>query len=196
MKRTAPAAERNKQPILEVLCETLPASGTVVEVASGTGQHAAFFARELSHLVWQPTDRDETALASIQAWVEDAGLPNLRSPIRLDVLEQPWPIAKCAAILCTNMIHISPWRATLALLAGAAEHLASGAPLVLYGPYVIDGETADSNIAFSQRLQAEDPEWGVRELRAVERAARQVGLDLDRIVPRPANNHVIVFRAP
>jgi hypothetical protein len=194
VKRTAPAAERNKQPILDVLREVMPRSGLVLEIASGTGQHAAFFARHLPELEWQPTDQDPGALASIRAWTEEAALPNLRSPLRLDVTE-PWPVAEVAAILCTNMIHISPWSATLALLAGAARLLDSGAPLVLYGPYVIDGVTAESNRAFSARLVGEDPAWGVRELRDVEREADRVGLALDRVVAMPANNHVVVFRA-
>lgn len=194
-KRIAPAAERNKQPILDVLEEVLPTSGLVLEIASGTGQHAAFFASQMPHVTWQPSDRDEMALASIHAHVADAGLTNLRVPIRLDVMERPWPVRDLAAILCINMIHISPWASTLALLGGAAETLSNTAPLVMYGPYLIDGETAPTNIAFSERLQSEDPTWGVRELRDIEREARNVGLVLEQVIPRPANNHVLVFRA-
>jgi SAM-dependent methyltransferase len=195
VKRTAPAAERNKQPLLDVLTNVLPTSGIVLEIASGTGQHAAFFASRLPHVVWQPSDRDDMALASIQAHVQDAALDNLRAPIRLDVGERPWPVGELAAILCVNMIHIAPWDTTLALVAGAAETLSSGGPLVLYGPYVIDGETAPSNIAFSERLNSEDPAWGVRELRDIEREAANVGLVLAELIPMPANNHVVVFRA-
>ena len=196
MKRHAPAAERNKLPILEVLEAELPKRGTVLEIASGSGQHAAFFAEHLPHLTWQPTDRDPDALASISAYVSDVALPNLEHPIALDVLASPWPVERAAAVVCINMIHIAPWRACLALLAGARALLAQGAPLVLYGPYVIDGDFgADSNVAFDQRLRGENPEWGVRELRHVEREANAVGLDLASVVARPANNHVVVFRA-
>lgn len=194
MKRTAPSAERNQQHILEVLIEVLPPSGTVLEIASGTGQHSAFFASRLPNLTWQPSDRDDMALDSIRAHVADAQLDNLRAPLRLDVNE-PWPVAALAAILCINMIHISPWSSTLALLRGASERLTNGGRLVLYGPYVIDGETAPSNVAFSERLQNEDPSWGVRELRDMEREAQKSGLVLERVVPLPANNHVVVFQA-
>jgi hypothetical protein len=195
VKRTAPAAERNKQYILDVLADVLPASGTVLEIASGTGQHSRFFASRLPHLSWQPSDRDDLALDSIRAHVTDAKLDNLRPPVRLDVSERPWPVEDVAAILCINMIHISPWSSTLALLAGAGDRLTSTAPLVLYGPYVIDGETAPSNVAFSERLRSEDPAWGVRELRDIEREAQKSGLVLERVVPLPANNHVVVFLA-
>jgi hypothetical protein len=119
----------------------------------------------------------------------------LRPPIRLDVSDRPWQVEDVAAILCINMLHISPWSSTLALLAGAGDRLTTAAPLVLYGPYVIDGQTAPSNVAFSERLQSEDPSWGVRELRDIEREAQRSGLVLERLVPLPANNHVVVFRA-
>lgn len=196
MKRHAPAAERNKLPILEVLEAELPKRGTVLEIASGSGQHAAFFAQHLPHLTWQPTDRDPDALASISAYVSDVALPNLLHPIALDVLALPWPVERAAAVACINMIHIAPWGACLALLKGARALLGEGAPLVLYGPYVIDGDFgADSNVAFDQRLRGENPEWGVRELRHVEHEANAVGLHLVSVVPRPANNHIVVFRA-
>jgi hypothetical protein len=194
MKRHAPAAERNKEAIAEVLVEVLPAAGLVLEVASGTGQHAAFFAGRFPALTWQPSDQDDEALASIAAHRADAALANLRAPVRLDVTGE-WPLERADAVLCSNMIHIAPWAACLALLRGAARILSAGAPLVLYGPYSIDGDfTAPSNIAFDERLRAEDPAWGVRELREVERAAASEGLRLERVVPRPANNHVVVFR--
>jgi hypothetical protein len=196
VKRHAPAAERNKLPILELLEAELPKHGTVLEIASGSGQHAAFFARHLPGLVWQPSDADPAALASISEYVRDAALPNLREPIALDVLASPWPVDGVSAVVCINMIHIAPWAATLALLNGAGARLGPGAPLVLYGPYVIDGDFgADSNVAFDQRLRGENPEWGVRELRELEREANAAGLHLTRVAPRPANNHVLVFRA-
>jgi SAM-dependent methyltransferase len=192
MKRLAPAAERNKAAIAEVLAEVLPPSGLVLEVASGTGQHAAYFAGRFPALIWQPTDLGD--LASIEAHREEAGLANLRAPLRLDTAAD-WPVTAADAVVCINMIHIAPWAACLALLRGAARVLPAAGPLVLYGPYSIDGDfTAPSNVAFDAQLRAQDPAWGVRELRDVERAAATEGLRLDRVVPRPANNHVVVFR--
>lgn len=183
-------------PILEVLETELPKSGTVLEIASGSGQHAAFFAQHLPHLVWQPSDRDPDALASISEHVSEAALPNLLRPIALDVLALPWPVQRASAVACVNMIHIAPFSACLSLIRGARALLEQGAPLVLYGPYIIDGDFgADSNVAFDQRLRGENPAWGVRELRDVEREANALGLHLTALVPRPANNHVVVFRA-
>jgi SAM-dependent methyltransferase len=194
-KRIAPAADRNKEAIAEVLAQVLPPAGLVLEVASGTGQHAAFLAGRFPGCTFQPTDRDEAALASVTAWQAEAALPNLRPPLPLDAASDRWPVTGAAAVVCINMIHIAPWAACLGLLRGAARILSAGDPLILYGPFSIDGDfTAPSNIAFDQRLRAEDPAWGVRELREVERAARAVGLALEQIVPRPANNHVVVFR--
>jgi uncharacterized protein DUF938 len=195
MKRVAPAAERNKEGIAEVMGEVLPAAGVVLEIASGSGQHAAFFAGRLAALTWQPSDLEPEALASIEAYRTEVGLANLRSPLRLDATADQWPVGRADAMVCINMIHIAPWAACLGLLRGAGRLLPPGGPLVLYGPYTIDGDwTAPSNIAFDQRLQAENPRWGVRELRDIERAAAGAGLALDRCVPRPANNHVVVFR--
>jgi hypothetical protein len=195
MKRVAPAAERNREPIAEVLAEVLPAAGVALEIASGSGQHAAFFAAAFPSLTWQPSDLDPDNLASIEAYVREAGLPNLRPPLRLDAAADGWPVVRVDAVVCINMIHISPWSACLGLLRGAGRVLPEGHPLVLYGPFAIDGDyTAPSNVAFDQRLRQENAAWGVRELREVERAAAQVGLALERVVPRPANNHVVVFR--
>ena len=195
MKRVAPAAERNRVAIAEVLREVLPPSGLVVEIASGSGQHASFFARTFPALTWQPTDLDEDARASIAAYRREEGLSNLQAPLHLDASGDDWPIARADAVVCINMIHIAPWAACLGLLRGAVRVLPPGGVLVLYGPFVIDGDfIADSNIAFDQRLRGENPQWGVRELRDVERAAADAGLRLDRCVPRPANNQVVVFR--
>jgi hypothetical protein len=194
-KRVAPAAERNKEPILEVLREVLPARGLVLEVASGSGQHAAFFARALPGLVWQPSDADEGALASIRAYCEEAALSNLLSPTLLDASGASWPIERADAVVSINMIHIAPWAACLGLLEGSARILPIEAPLVLYGPFVIDGDfIAPSNVEFDRRLRGENAAWGVRELRDVERAAAERGFRLDRNVARPANNQVVVFR--
>lgn len=192
-RRHAPAAERNAGPILEVLREVLPATGDVLEIASGSGQHAVAFAGALPGVTWQPTDGDPDALASIAAWREVAALPNLRAPLPLDVTA-PWPVTRADAIVCINMIHIAPWAATLALLDGAARALAPGAPLVTYGPYRFAGvTTAPSNDAFDASLRARDPAWGVRDVRDLAGEAAARGLLLARIVARPANNHVLVF---
>jgi hypothetical protein len=178
-----------------VLAEVLPAAGVVLEIASGSGQHAAHFAATFPALVWQPSDVADSALGSIAAYRAEARLANLAAPLRLDVTGVDWPISEAAAIVCINMIHIAPFTACLGLVRGAARILPSGAPLVLYGPYVIDGDfIAASNVAFDRRLREENPEWGVRELRDVERAARAAGFELERVVPRPANNQVVVFR--
>jgi hypothetical protein len=194
LKLFAAAAERNREPILEILRDALPSTGTVLEVASGTGQHAVFFAGSLPHLQWQPSDADPRAVSSITAYREEAALPNLLAPISLDVARDTLPADQFQAIVCINMIHIAPFGACLGLLRSAGA-LPGGAPLVLYGPFAIDGDfTAPSNVAFDRRLRSDNPEWGVRELRDVERAANAAGLRLERIVPRPANNHVVVFR--
>ncbi|HYG87490.1 MAG TPA: DUF938 domain-containing protein [Azospirillum sp.] len=187
----APAAGRNRDPILAVLRRVLPERGTVLEVAGGTGQHAAHFAAALPDLVWQPTDPDPAHRASIAAWTE--GLPNVRPPLALDATRRPWPVERADAVLCINMIHIAPWAACLGLLGGAAEVLAPGAPLVLYGPYRRGGaHTAPSNAAFDADLRARNPEWGVRDLEAVETAA--AGFVLEEVVEMPANNLTVVFR--
>lgn len=193
--RSPPAAERNKDAILAVLAETLPASGTILEVASGSGRHAAHFARALPGLVWQPSDPDPENRRSIAAWAEAEGLPNLRPPLALDACASPWPIARADAVLCINMIHIAPWDAALGLFAGAARILPTGGPLVLYGPFHRDGApTSPGNARFDAELRAENPRWGVRDLGATVEAAGAAGLALDRTVAMPANNHCVVLR--
>jgi SAM-dependent methyltransferase len=195
MKRVAPAAERNRTAIAEVLQEVLPPSGLVLEIASGSGQHATFFARTFPALTWQPSDLDQDARASIAAYRREEALPNLLAPLRLDASGDDWPVARADAVVCINMIHIAPWTACLGLLRGAVRVLPPAGPLVLYGPFAIDGDfIADSNVAFDEQLRAQNPQWGVRELRDVERAAADAGLRLDRRVPRPANNQVVAFR--
>jgi len=193
MKRHSPAADRNKEPIAEVLARVLPAHGTVLEIASGSGQHVAHFAKRFAHLAWQPSDRDDDAFESIRAWSLDA--ENVRAPIRIDVTEPTWPIDRVEAILCANMIHIAPWEACLGLLDGAGRILAPGAPLVLYGPYKIDGKhTADSNAAFDADLRARNTAWGVRDFEVVRDEALKRGLDFVERVAMPANNFTLVFR--
>lgn len=194
-KLTWAAPDRNKHAILAVLERVLPAAGTLLEVASGTGQHAVHFARHLPGWTIQPSDLDPANLASIASWQAEAALPNLRQPIALDVGDENWDVDSLSAIYCANLIHIAPWEAALALLRGAGRHLAAQAQLVLYGPYRIgDQHTAPSNQAFDQSLRERDPRFGVRDLEAVVASAAQHGLELQERVPMPANNQTLVFR--
>jgi SAM-dependent methyltransferase len=194
-RRSAPAALRNRAPIAAVLGGVLPKAGTVLEVASGTGEHAAWFAAFFPDLFWQPSDPDPEALESIRAWREETGLPNLLEPVRLDAAAERWPVEAADAILCVNMVHISPWAATLGLLAGAGRLLDPGAPLILYGPYRRAGvPTAPSNEDFDRSLKARDPEWGLRELETVAAEAAAQDLCFERLFEMPANNVTAVFR--
>lgn len=196
MKRSAPATERNREPIAAVLGEVLPESGTLLEIASGTGEHGVYFARRFPRLLWQPSDPDPQALASIRSWREDCGLENLLEPLHLDAAAETWPVSSADAILCVNMVHISPWTATQGLMQGAGRVLGAGAPMVLYGPYLRAGvPTAPSNAAFDESLKARNPEWGLRNLEAVEAEAVGQGLRLERVFEMPANNLSLVFRA-
>lgn len=195
MKREAPAVQRNRDPILGVLGDVLPNTGTVLEIAAGTGEHAAYFAQRFPGLTWQPTDGDATALASIQAWVDDADAQNLRSPLHLDVRMRPWPVDEVSALIAINMVHISPWESTLALMAGAGEVLEAGGVLYLYGPYKTGGRhTASSNADFDGWLKGRDPAWGVRDLETVIDAAAKAGLTHQTTAGMPANNLSVVFR--
>lgn len=195
MKMHAPASERNREPILGVLRRVLPSEGLVLEISSGSGQHAVFFGERLPGLEWQPSDPSADARASIAAWVAESGLPNVRPPLELDVTRWPWPITSAEAILNVNMIHIAPWEACEALLRGAAQALDAGAPLVMYGPYKRGGaHTAPSNEAFDQSLRSRDPAWGVRDLDDVAELAEAHGLALEEVVEMPANNLTVVYR--
>jgi Protein of unknown function (DUF938) len=192
---SAPAALRNRDPIAAVLREVLPGEGTVLEVASGSGEHAVHFARLFPRLEWRPSDPDPAALESIAAWRGEAGLANLLEPLRLDAAAQAWPVVGADALLCINMVHISPWAATVGLMRGAGRLLAAGAPLILYGPYRRAAmPTAPSNEAFDRSLRARDPQWGLRDLEAVEAEALGRGLRLERVTEMPANNLTLVFR--
>jgi hypothetical protein len=195
MKHHAPATERNREPIAAVLRDVLPASGTVLEVASGSGEHAVAFAGLFPHLCWQPSDGDPAALASIRSWAEEAGLSNLLEPVRIDVTSPDWPVEAADALLCVNMVHISPWSATEGLMRGGGRVLGTGAPLILYGPYRRSGvATAPSNQAFDQSLRGRNPLWGLRLLEDVVEEAQLHGLGFDRLVEMPANNLTLVFR--
>jgi hypothetical protein len=188
-----PATRRNREPILAVLREVLPTSGTVLEIASGSGQHVAHFASALPNLRWQPSDVDTALFDSITAWTEE--LVNVADPLALDVITQPWPIERCDAVTCVNMIHIAPWDACLGLLDGVVRTLHGDGPLVLYGPFKRGGEhTAPSNAQFDRSLQQRDPRWGVRDLDEVAKEANRRGFALDRVFDMPANNLTVVFR--
>lgn len=191
--RHAPATARNRDPILAVLRDVLPVRGLVLEIASGTGEHAAAFAATLPDLDWQPSDPDADARASIDAWC--AAQPNVRPALAIDAAAPDWPVAAADAILCINMVHISPWAATEGLMAGAARLLPPGAPLYLYGPYRRTGvATAPSNDAFDADLRARNPAWGLRMLEDVTALAAAHGLLGDRVVEMPANNLFVIFR--
>ena len=194
--RASPSTARNRQPILDVLKTCLPPTGQVLEVAAGAGEHAVFFAEAFPGLEWRPTDPDSDALASIAAWRTQAALPNLLEPLRLDAADPAgWPVARADVVVNINMIHISPWAACEGLMAGAGRVLPPGGLLFAYGPYIEPGlETAPSNLAFDESLQARNPAWGLRNLEAVTALAAHHGLDLERRVAMPANNLSLVFR--
>ena len=193
MKRRAPAAARNVEPIGDILEQWLPDSGLVLEIASGTGEHALAFARRFPDLQWQPSDPDPEALASIAAWRE-GGPANLLPPILLDACWPEWPIARADAILCINMVHISPWEASLGLLDGAWRLLCKGCPLILYGPWLEDSvQTAPSNISFDQSLKSRDSRWGLRRVEDFAAEAALRGFILTGRRPMPANNLMLRF---
>jgi SAM-dependent methyltransferase len=195
-RRSAPAALRNREPIAEVLKDWLPSTGLVLEVASGTGEHATLFAERFPNLEWQPSDVDPDALRSIRAWRDEARLPNLRDPLRLDAASAEWSVAKADAVLSINMVHISPWTSALGLMEGAARLLSGGGALILYGPWLKDDvPTADSNMAFDADLRRRDPQWGLRRVEDFAAAAAERGLVLQEVRAMPANNLMLLLRA-
>lgn len=197
-KQHAPATLRNREPIAEVLASELPGSGTVLEIAAGTGEHAVFFAERFPAIHWQPTDPSAEALASIADYRADYAGHNLAAPLLLDAADpDSWPVAEADAIVCINMVHISPWEATLGLFAGAARLLAaSGGPLILYGPYIEKGvETAPSNLEFDASLKTRNPLWGLREAEALDVLATQNGMARSARYALPANNIMLVYTA-
>lgn len=191
----SPSVARNRDPILTILRRVLPKAGIVLEIASGTGEHAVYFSAALPHLSWQPTDHDERALKSIAAHRDISGLPNLLAPCALDAADPEWPVLRADAIVAINMVHISPWRVTQGLMAGAGRLLAPGAVLYLYGAYKENGiHTAASNERFDQDLRTQNPEWGVRDLEDVTKLADRHGLRLVERHAMPANNLSLIFR--
>lgn len=194
-RRYAPSVARNKDAIAGVLARYLPSSGLVLEIASGSGEHAVHFASTFPALVFQPTDPSEEARASIAAWRQEAALPNMRAPLALDVTAAPWPINHADAVTCINMIHIAPWEATLGLMAGAARIIPPGGLLFLYGPYKRAGQhTAPSNADFDASLRERDARWGVRDLETVAAEATAMGFAAPMIEAMPANNLSLIFR--
>ncbi|TXJ16330.1 MAG: DUF938 domain-containing protein [Afipia sp.] len=190
-----PATARNRDAILDVLRGVLPASGLVLEIASGSGEHVMHFARAFPDLTFQPSDPEDAALQSIAAWTQDSSLANIRPPVVLDATLAQWPVNAADAILCINMIHIAPWRASEGLFCGAAGLLGAGAPLYLYGPYRrADVMTAPSNEAFDESLKSRNPEWGLRDLETVAALARDNGFSGPEVTEMPANNLSVVFR--
>ena len=190
-----PHVARNREPILDVLRRVLPRQGLVLEIASGGGEHAAYFASNLPGLRWQPTDTNSEMFESIAAHRAAAGVANLLEPLDLDVTSLQWPVERADAMVCCNMIHIAPWAVTEGLIAGAERTLARGGLLYLYGPYKVDGRhTASSNEDFDASLRARNPLWGVRDLTEVSRLAERHGFALSETVPMPANNLSVIFR--
>ena len=194
-KLIAPATLKNRDPILTVLKRVLPQAGLVLEVASGSGEHASYFAPRLPGLIWQPSAPNADSRQSIRAWREEAAADNLRDPLELDVLSHPWPQDRADAVVCINMVHIAPWSVTTALMAGAGRTLEKGGLLFLYGPYKIDGQhTAPSNQAFDESLRSRDGEWGVRDLADIIAEAAANGLTHKETVAMPSNNLSVIFR--
>ncbi len=197
--QTSPAAERNGPPILAALQSLLPPSGRLLEIAAGTGQHAVFCAAGLPGWVWQPTDPDAAALASIAAWAGLQPSPGLLPPLRLDVLAEPWAVESASAppwdaIFCANLLHIAPWACCGALMRGAARTMVPGGQLITYGPYLVEREaTAPGNQAFDADLRARNPDWGIRWLHQVVGQAQAAGLDFQQRRAMPANNQMLVF---
>ncbi|MEZ5655685.1 MAG: DUF938 domain-containing protein [Sphingobium sp.] len=194
-KRHAPATARNRDVIADILAQELPATGLVLEIASGSGEHIVHFAGRFPDIQWQPSDPDPVARRSIIAWAAEAGLANVATPFDVDASSPDWPIAHVDALLCINMTHISPWEATLGLLDGATRLLGPGAPLIIYGPFLrAELETAPSNLAFDKQLRARDARFGIRAVEDIDTAASAHGLQRTALYPMPANNLTLVYR--
>ena len=194
MKLSSPAAARNTAPIGDVLDDWLPGNGLVVEIASGSGEHALAFSRRFPHLSWQPSDPDPQARASIGEWRDADGPANLLAPLAIDVCNPVWPVERADAVVAINMVHISPWEASLALIDGAARILAEDGVMILYGPWLVEGiDTAPSNLAFDADLKARDSRWGLRRVNDFAAEAEMRGFELTGERRMPANNHMLLF---
>jgi Protein of unknown function (DUF938) len=195
-KRYAPSVPRNRNAIAEVLQAELPTSGMVLEVASGSGEHVLYFAELFPHLTWQPSDPDPAALASIAAWRADAGCDNVLAPLALDAASEAWPVEAANAVLCINMVHISPWEATLGVFAAAQHLLPQGSPLIFYGPYTqASVDTALSNLTFDARLRERNRKWGLRSVESMDDAGLSLGFVRTAKYEMPANNLMLIYRA-
>ena len=195
MKQNAPATRRNRDPILDVLRQHLPDSGTVLEIASGTGEHTLYFANAFPSLLWQPSDKNQQALDSIDAWATDAKHDNINKALVLDVTQQPWPMDGVDCILCINMIHIAPWEACSALFTGAKQALSQEGLMYLYGPFFrVETEPEPSNLTFDRSLRNQNPKWGIRHLERVCAEAQKSGFTCTQTVEMPANNLSVLFR--
>lgn len=194
-RQKAPSTARNREPIAAVLEGVLPLSGLVLEIASGAGEHSIYFAQKFKHLTFQPSDPSPAARDSIAAWIDHDAPANVLAPLAIDASVERWPLDSAGAIICINMIHISPWAATQGLLRNASRLLAQGAPLFLYGPYRRSGvDTAPSNEAFDEDLKRRNPAWGLRDLETVASLAREHGFGAPEVTEMPANNLSVVFR--
>lgn len=195
LKFSSPSALRNRDPIWNVLQKVLPENGTMLEIASGSGEHAIHYAARLPNLIWQPSDPSDKARASIKAWSDEEGFENLLPPLDIDVTSETWPIDHADAMLAINMVHISPWAATVGLMKGAGRLLPSGGSLTLYGPYRQEGrEFVESNVEFDVWLRNQNSDWGIRQLEDVASLAKQSGLSLSSVVDMPANNLCVIFK--
>jgi len=194
-QKHAPATMRNRDAIVEVLKDILPAIGTVLEIASGTGEHAVYFGQNFPALTFQPSDPDPECCRSIAAWTARENVSNVRSPLQLDALADEWTIETPAAILCINMIHIAPWEASIGLFQHAATLLSPGAPLYLYGPYLQEGvEPAQGNLDFERSLKSRNLQWGIRDVADMDELAKQTGFKRENLVAMPANNISLIYR--
>jgi hypothetical protein len=194
-RRYAPATLRNRDHILPILRKELPTKGTVLEIASGSGEHIVYFANALPNLRWVPSDPDLVALASITAHLADASLANVYPPVIIDAAAEQWPEVHCDAVLCINMIHISPWSATVGLFAHATNLLRAGAPVIIYGPFIEEGlKTADSNMEFDQSLRDRNVDWGLRHVSAIDSVAAAQDFVRTRRIAMPANNLMLIWR--
>ncbi|SIO10576.1 Protein of unknown function [Parasphingorhabdus marina DSM 22363] len=194
-QRHAPATLRNRDAIVEALRDILPESGTILEVASGTGEHAVYFGRTFPHLTIQPSDPDPENHQSIRAWTEREALSNILPPLALDALHPEWDVAQPAAILCINMVHIAPWEASIGLFEKASRLLQAGTPFYLYGPYFqADVPPAEGNLAFERSLKSRNLQWGIRDVADMDALAEKTGFRREKLVNMPANNISLIYR--
>ncbi|GAB5487972.1 MAG: DUF938 domain-containing protein [Parasphingorhabdus sp.] len=194
-QKHAPATMRNRDAIVSVLSQILPETGTILEIASGTGEHAVYFGQKFPDLTFQPSDPDPECCRSIAAWTAREQVENILPPIQLDALENTWDIKAPVTILCINMIHIAPWEAAIGLFNHAAKMLSVGAALYLYGPYFRDGvEPAEGNLSFERSLKSRNLQWGIRDVADMDTLAEKTGFKREQLIEMPANNISLIYR--